>query len=245
MRGPTPSAPRGELLSPVPPHPADALLTPERAHKYRQVLARRTGRLAVVVEDCYDPHNATAIVRTCDAFGIHRVFVTTGRNSFKVSRRISQGSHHYVDVQACADISEAYARLRADGFAIYVSDLAANAAVGPDALAPILEDQPLAVVFGSEGEGVSKEASAQADGCFLIPMSGFPQSLNLSVSVAATVYTLRRHALTNDLPGDLPAAEQCALYDRWLRRHKGEAVDMVIRQTRGRDGEELDVLGPG
>jgi tRNA (guanosine-2'-O-)-methyltransferase len=231
-----------ELPSPVPAHRLDGQLTPERARKYRQVLARRTGRLAVVVEDCFDPHNATAIVRTCDAFGIHRVLVVTGRNAFKVNRKISQGSHLYLDLQAFPDIAAAYATLRADGFRILVSDLAASATVGPERLRPLLAERPLALVFGNEGAGVTPEASQLADGHFLIPMAGFPQSLNLSVSVAVTLYALRGEALAADEPGDLPAQEQIACYDRWVRRHTGELAAETRLET-GRHGEELDVLG--
>ncbi|MDA3961115.1 MAG: RNA methyltransferase [Planctomycetota bacterium] len=216
------------LPSPIEAHPADCLLTPERAETFRQVLARRTERLAVVVEDCHDPHNATAVVRSCDIFGVHRVHVTTGRSRFKVNRRVSQGAHRYVDLNVHADITEAYAALRKDGFKILVSDLHADAVVGPQSLAENLAEQPLALVFGSEGYGVSQAASEQADGFFLIPMAGFSQSLNLSVSVATTVYSLRALALTADAPGDMSAERQRAWYDSWLRAQKGEAVDRCV-----------------
>jgi tRNA (guanosine-2'-O-)-methyltransferase len=230
-----------DLESPIPPHPLDALLTPERARKYRQVLARRTGRIAVIIEDCYDPHNATAIIRTCDAMGIHEVHVTTTRNAFKINRKISQGSHLYVDMHVHADIAAAYAELRARGFRIFVSDLAAGATVGPHQLTTLLAQGPIALVFGSEGEGVTKTASDAADGHFLIPMSGFPQSLNVSVSVAVTLYALRHEALEKNLPGDLPAAQQISLYEQWVREHKGPAAEIMMR-TLGRNGEDLDVF---
>lgn len=230
-----------DLPSPVPPHPGDALLTPARARLWRQVLARRTARLVVVVEDCHDPHNATAIVRTCDAFGLHRVCVTTARNSFKLNPRICQGSHLYMDLRVYPSIAPCIEALHADGFRVLVSDLAAGAHIGAGALRPLLDERPLALVFGNEGSGVSAEASRLGDGFFLIPMTGFPQSLNLSVSVAATVYGLRQRELGEDLPGDLPAAEQCALYEHWLRRDKGEAVDaLVARAGRDRHGEAIE-----
>ncbi|MBA3709038.1 MAG: RNA methyltransferase [Planctomycetes bacterium] len=240
---PSPLAFARELPSPIPPHPVDRILTPERARKYRQVLARRTARLAVVVEDCHDPHNATAIIRTCDAFGVHRVFVTTGRNAFKINRRVSQGSHHYVDLHVHPDIASAYAALRALGYAIHVSDLAASATVGPDRLQSLMAQKPLALVFGNESKGVSPEASAGADGHFLIPMAGFPQSLNLSVTVAVSLYALRQRALVEDLPGDLPALEQIACYDSWVREHKGEAAARLMKLEKGKHGEELETYG--
>jgi tRNA (guanosine-2'-O-)-methyltransferase len=238
---------RSLLPSPVPPHALDGLLTEQRARKYRQVLARRTGRLTVVVEDCFDPHNATAIIRTCDAFGVHRVIVTTQRNAFKVNPKISQGSHFYADLTVVGSIQAAYALLRARGSAIYVSDLASQAVVGPERLRPLLGQRPLALVFGNEGSGVSDAATSLADGHFLIPMVGFPQSLNLSVSVATTLYALRSQALLDDAAGDLDAAEQCACYDRWVRAHTGRAGEAVLARLdgtteEGKQGEALDVF---
>ena len=228
-----------DIPSPVPPHPGDALMTAARAARWRQVLARRTGRLAVVVEDCYDPHNSSAIVRTCDAFGVHRVWVTTAKNAFKLNPKICQGSHLYLDLHLKPTITEAYADLRALGYRILVSDLAAGAVPGPGLLKPLLDERPLALVFGNEGHGVSPEAVAGADGAFLIPMVGFPQSLNLSVSVATSVYALRQRELEANLPGDLSAEEQIATYDRWLKRDRGEDV---VRGLAGEDrhGEAVE-----
>lgn len=248
MLGPEhPTIGRSDLPSPVPPHPLDALVTAQRARKYRQVLARRTERLIVVVEDCFDPHNATAIVRTCDAFGLQRVVVTTGRNSFKVNPKVSQGSHLYMDLQVFPEIAAAYAALRAEGYRILVTDLAAGAVSSPDHLRPLLDERPLAIVFGNEGSGVSPAASQLADGHFLIPMVGFPQSLNLSVSVAATLWALRGRELTADQPGDLSPQRQQALYDHWIRTHKGEVADAALRHASathetGKHGEVLDTF---
>lgn len=223
-------------------HPFDTLLTPERVAKYRSVLAQRTRRLTVLVEDCHDPHNATAVVRTCDAFGIQDVHVTTARNRFKVNRRISQGSHFYVDLQVHADITAAYAALRAKGYRIWISDLQAQATVGPQALQTELDQGPIALVFGSEQSGLSPAAIAGADGCFLIPMVGFPQSLNLSVSVAVTLYALRGDRLVAGRAGDLTADEQNTLYERWVEGRRGEAVTRLLRAGVSRKGDELDVF---
>ena len=254
----TPRRWRAELPSPVGPHPADGLVTVERATAFRQVLARRTTRLAVVVEDCYDPHNATAAMRRCDIFGIHRVHVTTGRSRFKVNRRVSQGAHRYLDLRIHPTIEEAYADLRRDGFRIMTSDLKADAVVGPQGLAAGLADRPLALVFGSEGFGVSPAATQGADGCFLIPMAGFSQSLNLSVSVAVSLYALRGEALAADAPGDMPPDEQRFWYDQWLRRQRGAAAERLVAEDGDWDeppdpraqveldkrGEELETFGP-
>ena len=240
MNGPAPQRFARDLPSPVPPHPGDAAITPERGRLYRQVLARRTRALCLVVEDCYDPHNATAIVRSADAFGVQRVCVVAGRNAFKVNRQVSQGSHHYIDLEVYPDIAACAARLRGDGYAIAVTDLAADAC-DPGALAQRAAGRPLALVFGNEGSGVSPAAAALADWRLLIPMIGFPQSLNLSVTVGVCLWALRGAAVVADAPGDLTAAEQSALYDRWLRGHKPAAVEAALRRA-GRHGEELDAI---
>lgn len=246
---------RRELPSPVGPHPLDALITPERAHKYRQVLARRTTRIAVVVEDCYDPHNATAVMRTCDAFGLHRVHVTTSRNAFKINRRVSQGTHRYLDLRVHGDIESCYAELRRDGYRILVSDLAADAMVGPAGLREAVAEGPVALVFGSEGEGVSAAASAGADGYFLVPMQGFAQSLNVSVTAATTLYAVREEALSSDEPGNLDTEAQHFWFERWVEQLKGPAARKVMAEAdsddvaedaravreSGRKGEDLDV----
>jgi tRNA (guanosine-2'-O-)-methyltransferase len=241
-----------ELPSPVAAHDADELLTPERRYKYRQVLARRCERLAVVVEDCHDPHNATAIMRTCDAAGVMRVHVVAGRNSYKINPRISQGCHRYLDLRLHRHIDEAYAELRADGYRIAVSDLGQQETLGLDDLATQLAAQPLALVFGSEATGVSPQASAGADEHFLLPMQGFTESLNLSVCVAISLYGLRQESLLSDGPGDLSAERQTWWYDRWLREHKGSVADRFLAAFRkdprsrvgsDRSGEELEILG--
>ena len=231
------------LPSNVPEHALDAQITPERAERYRQVLLRRTGRIAVVIEDCHDPHNATAVTRTCDAFGINRIHVIVGETPYRVNRRVSGGSHHHVDIRTHAHIEEAYAELRRDGFAIAVSGLSEDALVGPQQLLPELEKRPLALVFGNEHTGASEFADSQADMRFLIPMVGFAQSLNVSVSVAITLYTLRQQALTHADPGDLSDREQRRLYDQWVRSFRGEAGEKYLRRI-GRGNEPLDVYTP-
>ena len=219
---------RCELESPIGDHPADHLLTDKRQQLFRQVLARRTTRLAVVIEDCYDPHNATAVMRTCDCLGIHRVHVTTERSAFKINRRVSQGVHRYIDLRIHHDIGQAYAELRADGYKIMVSDLKEDALCGPRQLQAALAEQPLALVFGSEGYGVSEAAANGADGFFLVPMAGFSQSLNLSATAAMTLFSLRGELLAADVAGDMPAEEQRFWYDQWLQNQRGEAAAQAI-----------------
>ena len=233
------------LPSPVGPHPLENFLTERRIMRYRQVLARRTTRLTVVVDNCHDAHNASAVIRSCDAFGIHRVFVITDRNSFRVNRKISQGAHLYTDLQVFRDVESLYDRLRSLGYRILVADLAADAVVDPHILQAEIEQTPLALVFGNEEGGTSQEAIDRADGRFLIPMSGFTQSLNLSVSVAITLFSLRHAAIAQDRPGDMTAQEQGHWFDVWLRRRDPERRAKAAggKRTIDHHGEIMDSYG--
>lgn len=242
---PDDGASRGDprrLPSPFGAHPLDDLASPRRATLFRQVLARRCGSLAVVVEDCHDPHNATAVCRTCDCLGIHRVEVVTGRNDFKINRRVSQGAHEHLDLRHHAGIGAAYAALRAEGFAIAVSHLDQQGqALTPGGLRRFWPAGRLALVFGSEHDGVSAEAVEGADATFRIPMVGFSQSLNLSISVAITLWALRGEDLSADRPGDLPSGDQERWYGQWLLR-QFPAATPLLRQGTDRNGEDLAIL---
>ena len=209
---------RNKLTSPVEPHPLDSVITPRRAERFRQVLARRTVGTIVVLDECYDPHNATAVVRSCEAFGIQHIRVIAGRNAFRVNKRISQGAHRYVNIKIHATIGEAYDLLRRDGFRILAANLSAEDIVDPNNLAEISNSSPLALVFGNEESGVSREGIDNADGSFFIPMCGFTQSLNLSVSVAIVLFSIRSRAIVADSSGNMAADEQRDLYDRWIHR---------------------------
>lgn len=208
---------RRSLPSGVAEHALDESLTPRRAELFRQVLARRTDRLVVVLDQCDDPHNAAAVLRTCDAFGITQLYVVNDDSRFRISRRVSRGAHHYVEMHRHSTFDQVACTLRDQGFAIAVSELTPDAVVGPQQLAGRLDSGPLALVFGHESKGVSDAAKSAADVRFYIPMVGLTQSLNLSVAVAVTLYSLRQDSITDDLPGDLSDERQTRLYEQWVR----------------------------
>lgn len=208
--------------SPVPAHPLDEFVTPERAARFREVLARRTTRVVVVLEDCGNPHNAAAALRSCDAMGLHRIYLVTPHQEFQVSRRVGRGADRYLDLRVFETIDQTYAALRGEGYRILASDLAGENRLDVQELAGLHHQQPLALVFGNERTGISTAAVAEADGTFVIPMVGLMQSLNLSVAVAVTLYSVRQAELDLNRPGDLPAEEQRAFYDQWIQRQYAE-----------------------
>ena len=223
--------------------PFDSMISDKRAERFRQVLMRRTKRLAVVVEDCHDQHNATAIIRSCDAFGVDTIYIVSSFQKFKVNKQVSRGTHHFMEIKVHKSIEEAYRILRNDGYLIYASSLTSEKIINTEALQKIYNSQPLAIVFGEESSGLSEKATKLADGNFMIPMAGFAQSLNVSVALAVTVFALRGQELCQDADGNLTEAEQLQRYTKWVKRKRGQAVDKIIELYKGKE-VEIEILNP-
>ncbi|MEM6929072.1 MAG: TrmH family RNA methyltransferase [Myxococcota bacterium] len=182
------------------------------------VLARRLVTVHCVVEALHHRHNVSAILRTCDALGLHHVHLVAGRR-FKVSQGTARGAERWLHLHRHRTAEAAIQSLRSDGLRIYVADLADDA-VTPEAL-PI--DGPLALWFGAELVGVSDEARAAADGVVTLPMHGFAQSLNVSVAAALALRPVAERVRAAGT-GGMPAPRQAALLEAWLAR------DDVLRQ---------------
>ncbi|HTR54622.1 MAG TPA: RNA methyltransferase [Kofleriaceae bacterium] len=188
------------------------LLTPERIARIDQVLASRLQSVAIAVEDTYDPHNAAATIRTAEALGLQDLHVIEARERFAPAEGVTRGAHRWLDVHRWPSAEAAALALRARGFRVL--------ATRPDAAAS-LDDadvtSPVAVVFGNEHDGLSDAALAACDGALAVPMFGFTESYNLSVTVALAASRLaeRRRAHLG-ARGDLPAARIAHLRARWF-----------------------------
>jgi tRNA (guanosine-2'-O-)-methyltransferase len=196
----------------------ESFVTPRRAARIDSVLAQRTRHLTVIAEDFHDPHNASALLRTCEGLGIQDIHVVENFNTFKPRRGAASGSekwitlHHYHDEQqdntlACFD------KLRSQGYLI-VATTPHESAYPPEAI-PL--DQKLAVVLGSEHYGLSERALQEADLQLKIPMVGFIESLNVSVSAALCLYTLTRRLRSLEVDWPLSDREKLDLRLDWIR----------------------------
>ena len=193
--------------------------TSRRVERVSSVLARRQPDLTVVLEDVHDPHNASAVLRNCDAVGVlrvHLVYVQDRAPRASFSRTVSGSAAKWLQLVRHRSVEECYAALRAEGFAIYATALAETSS---DLYAVDLT-RPVALVFGNEHRGVSPAALEQADGGLVIPMMGMVQSLNVSVACAVALYEAlrqRRAAGRYDAPR-LDEASRAALEDAWLKK---------------------------
>jgi len=208
----------------------DYLLTFVTEHKKErmlQVVDARTRHLTVILEDIYQHHNASAIVRTCEIFGVQDLHVIEKRNVFKPKNTIAMGSAKWLDLHHYTDIISCITALKKNGYRIV--------ATMPDASARSLFDLPLdsklALMFGTEGPGITPEALAMADEFVTIPMYGFTESFNVSVSAALCMQRLITSLHASSIDWRLSEAEKLDLMHRWL--HK------LLRSANGLEAEFL------
>ena len=193
--------------------------TQRRQARIRAALSRRQPDLTVVLENVHDPHNVSAILRSCDGVGVlraHAVYTIEESPAGAFARQTSASAAKWVEVERHDSIAACFNRLRADCFTILVT------CIDPESRALFDWDlvRPVALVFGNVMRGVSEEARALADGAIEIPMAGMVQSLNVSVACAVCLYEAFRQRMA---AGDyetpkLTAHELRLLEDDWLRR---------------------------
>ncbi|MCB9788241.1 MAG: RNA methyltransferase [Deltaproteobacteria bacterium] len=193
-----------------------AFVQPERLARLREILARRTRHLTVLLERVHDPHNVAACLRTCDAFGVQDLhMVPDDPQSTRISRMVSRGAQRWVTVHRHDDTAAALAALRGRGYRVVATALGEAPPPVPVSALPL--DAPLCIAFGNESDGVSDLLREQADGLALIPMRGFVESLNVSVAFAIALASLRDRldALAPPPPG-LQDAEAARILDGWI-----------------------------
>ena len=161
------------------------ILTDRRIKKIRSVIESRQNSLTVVLENIHDPHNVSAILRTCDAAGILKVSLLYYIESFpKIGKKSSASAFKWVEREKFKSVDDCYTSLREKGFTIYASQVSGDSKDIYD----LDFTKSTAIVLGNENRGISDEAAKFADERFVIPMYGMVQSLNVSVSAAITIY---------------------------------------------------------
>ncbi len=166
--------------------------TEKRTTKINRVLNARQNSLRVVIENIHDPHNVSAIFRTCDAVGVPRVSLIYNVEQFpKIGKKSSASAFKWVEKEKYKTVDECYSSLHSDGFKIYASALNASSL----SLFDLDLTEKAAIVLGNEHRGVSEDAAEKADETFMIPMFGMVQSLNVSVASAVILYEALRQRL--------------------------------------------------
>lgn len=165
-------------------------MTEERQKRIEGVLSRRQENITVVLENVFDPHNISAVMRSCDAVGVQEIYVLTNRvpRHKKWGFRSSSSAAKWLTVHQFTNLEECFAQVRSRYSSILTTHLASDSLC----LYNLDLTQSVALVFGNEHSGVSEEVRALADGNFVIPQVGMILSLNISVACAVTLYEAYR-----------------------------------------------------
>ncbi|MFB6454472.1 TrmH family RNA methyltransferase [Chitinophaga sp. Hz27] len=190
-------------------------MTPERRERILSVLNKRQANLTVVLENVEDPHNISAVMRTCDAVGIQEIYVLNNKapRHKKWGHRSSSSADKWVTAYQFDDLEACVTALRSKYDKIMATHLAHDAV----SLYDIDFKGSVALVFGNEHFGVSEEMLAKVDGNFLIPQMGIIKSLNISVACAVSIYEAMRQKMLAghyDKRG-LPEARYNELLEQW------------------------------
>jgi tRNA (guanosine-2'-O-)-methyltransferase len=162
------------------------ILTENRKERFLQVLKNRTNHFTIAVEDVFQMHNTSAVMRSCEVFGIQELNVIEERYGKSIDKEIAMGAQKWVDINTFDSVATCIETLRNKGYQII--------ATTPHDNDCLLEDfdiyKPSALFFGTERDGLSEEIIKNADGFLKIPMVGFTESLNISVSAAIIIQNL-------------------------------------------------------
>ncbi len=206
------------------------LITGQRLQVMNKVLADRTKYLTVVLEDIYQPHNASAVLRTCDCFGVQDVHIIENQNQYKVNPDVALGASKWLNLKkynehenntlACIN------SLKMDGYRI----VATTPHISDVALEDIsLTNGKMALLFGSEQPGLSKLALDNADEFLKVPMLGFTESFNISVSASIILHYLRLELNKSDINWKLSDEEKEDILLNWLR-HSIKRSDIIEKE---------------
>jgi len=190
-------------------------MTPERQEKLLHILRQRQPNLTVVMENVNDPHNISAVMRTCDAVGIQDIYILNTKIPIhtKFGPKSSSGALKWLTIHQFENTVECFAALRKSYSTILTTHLSTDAVD----LYEIDFTRSVALVFGNEHSGVSDEARALADGNFIIPQMGIIQSLNISVACAVSIYEACRQkkAAGHYDSASMPAERMNILLNEW------------------------------
>lgn len=190
------------------------IITDNRKEKFLKVLKDRTQHFTIAVEDVFQMHNASAVMRSCEVFGIQELHVIEERYGKRIDKEIAMGAQKWVDISTYDSVTNCIDTLKDRGYQII--------ATTPHENDCLLEDfdisKPSALFFGTERDGLSEEILRRADGFLKIPMVGFTESLNISVSAAIIIQNLTNRLRNSDIDWQLTEEDMLAKRLDWAKK---------------------------
>ncbi|GEC72693.1 tRNA (guanosine-2'-O-)-methyltransferase [Flavobacterium flevense] len=190
------------------------ILTDNRKERFLEVLHNRTKHFTVAVEDVYQLHNTSAVMRSCEVFGIQELNVIEERFGKRIDKQIAMGAQKWVDINRHDSVSNCISTLKERGYQI----IATTPHEKDSTVEKFDISKPSALFFGTEKEGLSEEVMKRADGFLKIPMVGFTESLNISVSAAIIIQDLTNRLRRSDIDWKLTDAEILEKRLDWARK---------------------------
>lgn len=203
-------------------------ISAHRLQKIKNVLAQRTRHLTVVLENLYHPENGNAVMRSVECFGLQEMYIVQEKYDWKYSLKIARGAAKWTDVHAYGTEEggavACFRQLRERGYQLVATDPQPGSCTAQN----LDISRPVALIFGTESTGVAPETLAMADARIHIPMVGFTESFNISVSAGILLAQLRQR-LEVEVPNwQLPEADQMSIYADWLVKSVRHA-DALLR----------------
>jgi len=206
-----------------------SFLTPRRRSLFEKVLAQRTNHLTVVAQDVYQLHNTSAVVRSCDVFGIQNIHVIEEKIPRRIDKEIAMGAQKWVDINRYSSSKLCIENLREQGYRIV--------ATSPHGDSQSLDhfdiSTPAALFFGTERDGLSEEIIQQADATIRIPMVGFTESLNISVSAAIILQSLTSRMRNSEVEWQFSEKEKNNILMDWTKKtikNSEEIIEHFLNQ---------------
>lgn len=192
-------------------------ISDKRKERFDEVIQHRTNHLHIVLENLYQAHNASAVVRSAESFGIQNVHFIENKNSLKISVDVAMGSSNWLSIHRYNsnenNTKQALTELKNQGYRIVATTPHTNACT----IEKLPIDKKLALVFGTEIDGISETVTEMADEFVKIPMYGFTESFNISVCAALCMYELTtriRQQVSNHF---ISEQEKTDVYLQWLK----------------------------
>ncbi|MDO4727891.1 MAG: RNA methyltransferase [Bacteroidota bacterium] len=192
----------------------EEVITTERKEKFVEILKYRSKHFTVAVEDVFQLHNTSAVMRSCEVFGIQEIHVIEQRFGKRIDRQIAMGAQKWVDIHRYKTSLDCIGELRKKGYQIVATTPHKKSAT----LSNFDISKPSAIFFGTEKEGLSAEVMQEADDYLYIPMVGFTESLNISVSAAIIIQNLMQRLRESTIDWQLTEEEILEKRLDWTRK---------------------------
>ena len=196
----------------------EGFVTEKRKNTFKNILLNRTRHFTVVLEDIFQQHNSSAVIRSCDVFGIQDIHIIENKYHSKVSRHVAKGSQKWLNLinykEDKNNTKDCLTRLKNEGYQIITTSPHNNTCTLHD----LDISKKSAFIFGVEKSGVSEEVLINSDEILTIPMVGFTESLNISVAAAIILENLTNKLRNSNYPWRLSEKEQEILYANWLEK---------------------------